>query len=507
MTFWAARVLKPQISSCISQIRSEVSPYPPYPLGTILSRTASQGNKTFKNPNTSGTEKTISSIRSGLFSSQQKTDVFRGSSTITKTENAVYVPFRGRKIIKVKLPSHDERKPFMVHRENWWPWWPKLGLFRPAEAMKSGQTASVDKKTTRSSDESAAKNPSGQQTFPFVYPAKAEGNTKADDKLGCGENTLDCGIGKLEELKKSFMLNTETQDTHPDPSHTPEDKTLNAFDAGRDDVDNGSFPDYFVYRTIESFHGRGYDATIWDSEGDNDESYVTSTSCSESDSEGSNDMSLEEDNADDEASEGAHSYGYDDVYREKLLSEPSSDRERVDSPSPSFRGPPGQVSKLTIADIDDLMYCAANAISGENFIQLKQIQDLLEDLKGMDLLDATWRSLESWEGPSPNLYSFKMRCLGATVKRLNDFLASQSEILIDIFKVHHLTMALRKVDLDQTLQIMQKKGEHNLRDLLKSLLTSWDGEKCMEILSNELLGLSPEKFENMLQEAFEFVSS
>ncbi|QKX59276.1 uncharacterized protein TRUGW13939_06408 [Talaromyces rugulosus] len=502
MTFWAARVLKPQISSCISQIRSAVSFSLPSPIGTILSRTAPQGNQTFKSPNIAGTEKTISSIGSGLFSSQHKTDVFRAPSTITKTKGAVYIPFRERRI-RIKLPSHDERKPFGAHREDWRP---KFGLFRSAQAMKSGPRTLVDKETTRSGDESAAKSPGGQQTFPIVYSAKAEGNNKADDKLGCEDNTLDCGIGELEELIKSVMLNAETQDTNPDTSHIPENKALNASDAGRDDVDSGFFPEYFVYRTIESFHGRSYDATVWDSEGDNDESYITSSSSSESDSEDSNDMS-EEDNADDEASESACSHDYDDIYREKLRSERKSDRERAESPSSSFWAPPGQVSKLTLADIDDLMYRATNVISGGDFIQLKQIQDLLEELKGMDLLDATWRSLETWEGLSPNLHSFQMRCLGVTVKRLNDFLASQSEILIDLFKVHHLTMALRKEDLDKTLQIMQKKGEYNLRDLLKSLLRSWDGEKCMEILSNELLGLSTEKFENMLQEAFEFVSS
>jgi hypothetical protein len=56
-------------------------------------------------------------------------------------------------------------------------------------------------------------------------------------------------------------------------------------------------------------------------------------------------------------------------------------------------------------------------------------------------------------------------------------------------------MALRRNDLDLKLQIMQKKGDHNLRGHLKGLLRNWDGEKCMEILSTELLELSPEAFD------------
>lgn len=488
MTFWAARVLKPQISSCISQIRTAASASQPYPLDTILSRTASQRNQTLKNPDTTRTENPISSIASGLFSSQQKSDIFGLPDTIIKTKKLVYIPFHGKRI-RIQLPKNDERKPLVS-----------------AQAMNSRQTALVDRQPTRRSDESVAKNPSGRQTFQLGYSVKAEENNKADGKLGFEANILDFDSTELEAPKKRAMLNAETKDTHPDLSHTPENKSLNAADAGRDDIDD-SFPKYFVYRTIESFHGRSYDATIWDSEGDNDGSYIISTSGSESDSEGSKNMSLEEDNADDEASESAYSHDYEKAYGERLLSERKAETGRAESPSSSFLAPSGQVSKLTLADINDLMYRAANVISGGDFIQLKAIKDLLENLKGMDLLDATWRSLEAWEGLSPNLYSFQMRCLGTTVKRLNDFLASQSEILVDIFKVHHLTMALRKEDLDQTLQIMQKKGDYNLRDLLKSLLRSWDGEKCMEILSNELLGLSPEEFESMLQEAFDVVSS
>jgi hypothetical protein len=272
---------------------------------------------------------------------------------------------------------------------------------------------------------------------------------------------------------------------------------MNASGSGLDDDDDDDpYSNYFVYRTLESFHGRSYDAAIWDSDGDNDESYVPSAWDSESDSEDSKDMSLEEDNADDEASESG-----------QLFSDRKIEPERAESPSASFCAPPGQASKLTSADIGDLLYSAANVISGEDFIQLKPIQKLIENLNGMDLLDATWRSLEAWEGLNPNLYSFQMRCLLDIVKHLDNFLPAHVDPPIGNFKHHHLTMALRRKKLDLTLQEMLLKGEYNLRTLMKLSLKAWDGETCMEILSNELLALSPEEFENMLQEALDVVSS
>ena len=93
-----------------------------------------------------------------------------------------------------------------------------------------------------------------------------------------------------------------------------------------------------------------------------------------------------------------------------------------------------------------------------------------------------------------------------TVATLNEFLVLENET-ISPFQHHHLTMGLRKKDLDETLQKMQKKGDWSLRFLLEGLLRSWDGEKCMELLSNEMLEMAPEEFDNLLQEALDVVYS
>lgn len=403
MTFWAARFLKPQIASRITQSRSTTSASQPYPLGTISSRTASQGLQTTR-----------------------KIHVLRSP----KAKKPISLPFRGKRI-RVCLPIHDERKP--------------------------GRETSEDS------------NP--EPSLPRSVKPEISGN-KPHGKPDVEDNTLDSGIGEPEAPKKSPPLNAE--------------------------------PNYFIYRTLESFYGRRYDSTIWDSEGSSDESYVPSSS--EPDSESSTDISLEVDNADDEASESNYSHGYETAYEEQLLPEPNTELERAETPTPSLWGP-GQVSKLTLADRDDLMYCAANVISGEEFMRLKSIENLLENLNGVDLLDATWRSLEAWEGLNPNLYSFQMRCLILAITHINDFLALQSEKRVDDYQHHHLTMALRRKDLDQTLQAMQQEGDIYLQELVRLLLRAWNGEKCMEVLSNELLGLSAEEFEKMLQEAFDAVSS
>jgi hypothetical protein len=454
MTFWAARVLKPQISSCISRIRSTVSTSPSFRVWKV----ASPGTQT---SDTSKIEKPSSSIQSGLFSAQKKP-----FATVEST-NPLLRAFLGRRI-RVRLPMNDER--LRVTSEEW--------------ALKYGlrRSAQVVKENTRSSDDTAAEN---QQPLRID---KDKGKSKADGKLVFKENKVDSG-----PETKSPVLNAETHNTPPGSSHM--DKALDASQANDD-----SFPEYFVYRTSESFHGRSYDAAIWDSDGENDKSYAASTLGIEPESEGSNDISLEEDNADDEATDSTSSDDSDDTVSERNV------EIEVESSDSSIRIP-GKVGKLTPTDIDDFLYRAANVISGGDFIQLKPVQDMLENLSGVDLLDATWRSLESLDGQNPNLYSVRMMRLMDIVERLNTFLESQNEISIALFKVHHLTMALRMKDLDQMLRVMQNKGEYNLRNVLKETLRIWDGEKCMELLSDELLALSPEKFEKMLLEAYDVVSS
>jgi sugar-specific transcriptional regulator TrmB len=369
--------------------------------------------------------------------------------------------------------------------------------------MVSGQMALGDEQNTRGGDESVAENSGAQQILQTGKSNKVEGNKEVDGRPVSQENAPDGSSGELEESKKNPALNAETQDINTGPSHASKDQSLDKSNAevdGSGDVDVESFGEYFAYRTKESFHARSYDAAIWDSDGENDKSYYTPTLGSEPDSEGSDD-------ADDEGSECTSSHDYDYASTEELLSELKNENQRADSPGLLTRNPSGQVRNLTLDDVNDLLYTAVNVISGEDFIQLRPIKTLLENLNEVELLDATWRSLENWEGQSPNLYSRQMRFLLATVQNLNNFLASESDDLISLFAHHHLTMALRKDDLDQTLQRMQKKGDWRLRDLLKSLLKSWDGEKCMELLSNELLELAPEEFDSMLQEAFDVVHS
>lgn len=550
MTFWATRVLKPQIASRISQIRFTVSQNRPYPHGTIQFReTASQEPQVSEDTNTSKIEKPISSIQGGslfseqsfkwsfdalvkteklhtkdtnipkteeptsniqrgLLSSEQRPAIFKSSSdTTVKIKKANNFWYHGKRI-RIRMPNHDERKPRRVTEADWDA---KLYLWRTARrAMVSGQTALGDEQNTRDGDESVAENPGAQQILQTGKPNKVEGNKEVDDRPVSQENTPDGSSGELEESKKNPALNAETQDVNTGPSHASKDQSLDKSNAevdGSGDVDVESFGEYFAYRTKESFYARSYDAAIWDSDGENDESYFTPTLGSEPDSEGSDDVYFGEDDADDEGSESISSHDNDNASVEELLSESKIENQRVDMLSLLTRNPSGQVSNLTLDDIDDLLYTAANVISGEEFIQLKSIKTLLENLNEVGLLDATWRSLENWEGQSPNLYSHQMRCLLATVQYLNDFLVSESDISLNLFAHHHLTMALRKDDLDQALQRMQKKGDWRLRDLLKTLLRSWHGEKCMELLSNELLELAPEEFDNMLQEAFDFAHS
>lgn len=549
MTFWAARVLKPQISSRISQIRPVVSASPVYPHGAIPFRNtashkppaledtiefksgklnlsakgdSSSKQKTFvfgssSNPpvktekshtednQAAKTEKPVSSIESGFRFTEQGPSIIKPSDATVKIRKKTYVWYNGKRI-PIRLPSNDERKPRRVTDADWNA---KFHLWlRAHQAMISGQTALVDKQDASESGEAVAEISGGLQNLQMGQFDKAEANKKVEDKTGLEKSTPDSGEGKLE-TRKSPIVDAETQATQPGPSHTPNDKSLGKSNTGvgdSDEVDDVSFGEYFIYRTNESFHARRYDAAIWDSDGEDDQSYVPSVSSTEADSEDS-DIGIEEDDADDEGSESASSNDYDDASIEELLSDLKIENERVDSSSASVLSPPGQVGNLTLAVIDDLLYTAANVISGGAFMVLHPIQLVFLDLKGADLLDATWRALENWEGKSPNLYSDQMRHLLETVKYLNDFVARQDDFSIDPFKHHHLTMGLRKDDLDQTLQRMQKKGDWILRHLLRSLLKSWDGEKCMEILSNELLEMVPDMFDHMLDEAFDVVYS
>ncbi|GAM43369.1 hypothetical protein TCE0_047f18121 [Talaromyces pinophilus] len=598
-TFWASRVLKPQISARISQIRSRVSAFTANPHGAIPFRketaadkpqaledanesksekpnlsadgdsSSQQGmfifgpssiapvetekshdehNKIFKNKkpvesvpsgslfseqsfkpfdatvntekphaentNTSKSEKPVSSaqtgllfsesdfqsfdaevkakkpasnVQSGFLSAEPKFSIIQSSDATVKTRKVTYVWHNGKKIL-VRLPINDERKPRRVTEADWnvkfYSW------LRARQAVTSGQTALVDKQNASESGEAVAEISGGLQTLQIGQIDEAEGIEEGNGKLGVGKSTADSGEGELE-TKKSPTVDAEKQATQAGPSHTPKDKI---------------FGKYFIYRTKESFHARTYDAAIWDSDGENDQSYVSSVSGSEGDSEGS-DVDIEDDDADDEGSESPSSKDYDDASIEELLSDLKIENESVDSSSASVIGPPGQVGNLTLDVINDLLFTSVNVISGDRFMALHPIQLVLLDLKGVDLLDATWRALENWEGKSPNLYSDQMRHLLATVEYLNDFVQSQDGNSINPFKHHHLTMALRKDDLDKTLQKMQKKGDWMLRQLLRSLLTSWDGETCMEILSNELLEMTPEMFDQMLDEAFDVVYS
>lgn len=439
------------------------------------------------NTNTLKTEKPVSSIQRGFLSAEPKLSIIQSSDATVKTRKVTYLRHNGKKIL-VRPPINDERKPRRVTEADWnakfYSW------LRARQAVISGQTPLVDKQNASESGEAVAEISRGLQTRQIGQMDENEGTKEGDRKLSVGKSTSDGGEGELE-TKKSPTVDAEKQATQAGPSHTPKDKI---------------FGKYFIYRTNESFHARTYDAAIWDSDGENDQSYVSSVSGSEGDSEGSN-VDIEDDDADNEGSESAPSNDYDDASIEELLSDLKIENERIGSSSASLIGPPGQVGNLTLDVIDDLLYTAVNVISGDRFMALHPIQLVLLDLKGVDLLDATWRALENWEGKSPNLYSDQMRHLLATVEYLNDFVQSQDENPINPFKHHHLTMGLRKDDLDKTLQKMQKKGDWMLRHLLRSLLASWDGEKCMEILSNELLEMTREMFDQMLDEAFEVVYS
>lgn len=438
--------------------------------------------------NTLITENRVSSIQSGFLSAEPKLSITKSSDATVRIRKATYLRHNGKKIL-IRLPSNDERKPRRVTEADWnakyYSW------LRARQAVISGQTALVDKQNASESGEAVPKISGGLQTLQIGQIDKTEGNKEGDGKLGVGESTPDSGEGELE-AKKSPTVHAETPATQAGPSDTPKEKI---------------FGKYFIYRTNESFHARTYDAAIWDSDGEDDQSYVPSVSGNERNSEGS-DVDIEDDDADDEGSESASSNDYDDASIEEILLDLKIENERVDSSSASVLGPPGQVANLTLDVMNDLKYTAANVISGNRFMAFYPIQLVLLELKGVDLLDATWRALENWEGKSPNLYSDQMRHLLATVEYLNDFVAPQDdENPINPFKHHHLTMGLRKDDLDQTLQKMQKKGDRMLRHLLHSLLKSWDGEKCMEILSNELLEITTDMFDHMLDEAFEVVYS
>ncbi|KAE8552645.1 hypothetical protein EYB25_004024 [Talaromyces marneffei] len=446
-------------------------------------------------------EAPISSNQSTSLSSEQKLSTFKSSNAPITINKATYVRFRGKKI-PVRLPSHDERKPRRVTEADWDA---KYYLWlRARQAMILGQTGLGNKQDTGGPDGSVAKISEGPQTLQVGQSSQVERNKEADNRPVSEENTPASGSGEFEGSKRTPVLNTEVQETKHGSSHTSKDQSLEESNA-RVDADD-FIGEYFVYRTNQSFHARSYDAATWESDGENDPSYYTPTSGSEPDSEDFDDVDFGDD-SDDEGSENISSHSYDDASIEELLSELKVENERFDSPSLLTGGAPGKISNLTFDDIDDLLYTAAKVISGERFIQLNPIRTLLDNLKGVDLLDATWRSLENWEGQSPTLYSDQMKYLLATVQNINDFLAWQSENSINPFKHHHLTRALRNDELDQTLQRMQKKGDWRLRDLLKNSLESWNGEKCMELLSNELLAMTPEEFDDMLQGAFDTVYS
>ncbi|RAO68292.1 uncharacterized protein BHQ10_004304 [Talaromyces amestolkiae] len=445
----------------------------------------------------SETEKPVTNIRSGLWSPEQNFPIIQSSNVPVTKIKKIY--FRGKAII-IRLPSHDERQPRRVteadYEDKFYSW------MAAHQTIISTPTALVDKQETAGNYDDPAKISEDLKSLQIGTSENAKGSKEADGKLGLKNSTPGSGEGELK-TKKSPIVDAEEQGTQPSKDQSLGISYTGA--DGSDEVDDDSIGKYFIYRTNESFHARSYDAAIWDSDGENDQSYASPISGSEADFEGS-DIDIEEDDADDEGSESGSSNDYDDASIEALLSELKPENERVNSPSGSFQGPPGQVSDLTLDDIDNFLYTAANVISGEAFIRLKPIHNLIENLNGVDLLDATWRCIENWDGQSPNLYSDQMKRLLATVENLNDFVVTECAD-IDPFKHHHLTMGLRKKELDETLQRMQKKGDWRLRILLQSLLRSWDGEKCMELLSNELLESAPDEFDNMLQEAFDVVYS
>lgn len=440
--------------------------------------------------------KPVTGIQSGLRSSERNFSILESSNASVNKVKKIY--FRG-KAITIRLPSRDERQPRRVTEADYVK---KFNSWMTARQTNPASTVLVNKQEATGIYDDPDIISEGLKSLQIGSTENAEGNKEADGKLDLQNGIPASGESELKTMKSPIV------DAEERGSHLREDQSLGISHTSVDssgEVDGDSIGKYFIYRTNESFHARNFDASIWDSDDENDQSYATSISGSEVDSEGS-DADIEEDDADDEGWESASSNDFDDGSVEALLSDLKIENERVNSPSVSFQGPPGQVGDLTLDDIDDLLYTAANVISGDAFIRLKPIHNLLENLNGVDLLDATWRCLENWEGQSPNLYSEQMICLLMTVATLNEFLVLENET-ISPFQHHHLTMGLRKKDLDETLQKMQKKGDWSLRFLLEGLLRSWDGEKCMELLSNEMLEMAPEEFDNLLQEALDVVYS
>lgn len=430
-----------------------------------------------RDTNASETGKPSSTIKSNLLASKQKPPIQSSNASVNPPKTS-FVWFRGRKII-IRFPSNDHRHAY------------------------AGDKIDTDRAGDKTVDMSG-----GQKVLQISPYDKTEGNKEVGSEPSLAKRTLGSVVGELK-TKESPMVDAEMQDT-PGTSYTGNVQSLGKSYIGVDDSSEAGgdiVGKYFVYRTNESFHARTYDATIWDSDDENDQSYATSGWGSEAESEGT-DVDIEEDDADDEGSETGSWITYDDRSIDERLSELKIENEKADIlTGPSFLAAPGEVRNLTLDDIDDLLYNAAKVISGEDFIQLKPIQTLLENLKGVNLLDATWRSLENWEDRYPELYSGQMRRLNAIVGNLNQFIISLDEYNVDLFAHYHLAMARRMDDLDQTLQRMQKKGDWRLRELLEISLKSWNGEKCMELLSNELVEMDREDFDTILREAFGIVYS
>lgn len=297
------------------------------------------------------------------------------------------------------------------------------------------------------------------------------------------------------------------------------------------------FSHYYMYKTAESSFAQGYDKMAWwgvdigygfDKPGDEDslDDFDDEDSFEEFDEE---DPPYEPDGEDsaeesDEVDTDNEDYVEDvdfEVPHESLstgldsgdVEENYSDidftvdyEESVKSSEVHYsESPRGGYALLTQNDVDGVLFQAARSLSGPEFIALGVIQSLIDSLAGISLFNATWRALEVLKvTDNKNISRESEKILEYTLTKIHNVVTF---LRVDIKQLHQEDLGLhgRWEDLRRALQVVQSLTDLHLRDILKHALQCWGGEKCLEILGEEIEQLGYQKLQIMRREAFEIL--
>ncbi|ODM18783.1 hypothetical protein SI65_05400 [Aspergillus cristatus] len=450
MSFWASRVLKPQISIGISQLSPPTLDIPRRHQASThqnaSSNTGESGTKVAEGLSTSSP----SSLKttSALPTSRNTTDLSSGNQKacwkciefdhpLFNYYLAIHKPYRWRPV-KVRLPKFT------------------------TEQIRANTT-----------------NPLA------LAPRLNEqlGSSSVLGRISPTPNQMQMSAPQLEKKDNGARESTFS------PTHSPIDQAMepneNELPDTPEEEIHRSAPCYFEYRMEYTPYHRGLESTRWpDSE--IDDTYVYE-SLSES-------LSGEEFEYSDSQSNSDWGSEYNGSNEWSISEVPRGGKIKL---APSRRSDNGNGEIRTFGESENytLLLSAVKVLSQDDFIAMQEIQQVIRDLTGVELLDATWRALEIWQD-TDNGIGYHLNII---IRELNKVLSFHDGD-DDKLTINQLTQGQRWDDVDFALKLFLDEDEDFLRRVLIRALRCWPTEKLLDILEQELNGLTTDEWSRMANE-------